>query len=341
MNRIKLGILGCGKQASKHIAALKKIPGTEMVLADILPEAAKSLAEKVQCPFVEHPHAVFDDPEIQAVVICTPTRTHYSLIAKALEKNIHVFCEKPLSENVEEIEALKTAEHSSDAVLTIGYVYRFVPAFEEGFRLFREMQVNGESLLLGKPLTAFFRLGGRGSHQAWKHRKETGGGAINEMLVHMIDLANWYFGPLNSLDIVSNNLHLPSRSIRGEIVDADAEDFILVHCRGYNGIEIFCQADLVTPAFNQYVEIQAENGSFRGSIQQDSPSYVFLNEARGGFDAGKTALSFGQRNLLDYQMLYFVLSILRNQKADKNTVEDSLQLTRIIDQIRQQIEESQ
>lgn len=340
MNRIKLGIIGCGKQAAKHVAALKKIPGTGMVLTDILPEAAKSLAQKTECPFVEHPDAVYDDPEMQAVVICTPTRTHYPLIARALEKNIHVFCEKPLSENVEEIEALKKAEQSSDAVLTIGYIYRFVPAFEEGFRLFREMQLNGESLLLGKPLTAFFRLGGRGSHQVWKHRKETGGGAINEMLVHMIDLASWYFGPLNNIQIISNTLHLPRRMIQGEVVDADAEDFILVRCRGYNGIEIFCQADLVTPAFNQYAEIQAENGSFRGSIQQDSPSYVFLNEARGGFDAGKTVFTFGQRNLLDYQMLYYVLSILRSQKADKNTVEDSLQLTRIIDQIRHQIEEN-
>lgn len=341
MNRIKLGIVGCGKQASKHIASLKKIPGAEMVLADIVPEAAKSLADKVQCPSVETPDTIYEDPDMRAVVICTPTQSHFSLIAKALEKGIHVFCEKPLSESIEEIEKLREMEQSSDAVLTVGYVYRFVPAFEEGYRLFREMQVKGHSLILGKPLTAFFRLGGRGSHQVWKHRKETGGGAINEMLVHMIDLANWYFGPLNRLEIVSNNVHLPSRLIQGEVVHADAEDFILVRCRGHNGIEIFCQADLVTPAFNQYVEIQAENGSFRGSIQQDSPSYVFLNEARGGFNAGKTMLSFGQRHLLDYQMLYFVLSILHNRKAGKNTVKDSLQLTNIIDQIRHRIEENQ
>jgi len=337
MKTIKVGVIGCGKQASKHVNGLKKIPGTEMVVADIRPDIAREMATQTGCGFLENPAQVFDDPNVRAVVICTPTQTHAPLIKQAIASGKHVFCEKPLSDRIEEIEELKGHAAETERVVMVGYIYRFVPAFEEGFRIFREMQINGESLILGRPITGYFRIGGRGSHQAWKHRKETGGGAINEMLVHMIDLANWYFGPLSDVQVISNQLHLPERTINGETVKADAEDFILLRCKGESGIEIVCQADLVTPAFSQYIEVQGENGSFRGSIQQDSPSFVFLNEGRGGYAAGKTMLSYSQRNLLDHQMLSFILAVLQNIPNDSNTIEDSLQLIQIIDQVKHQI----
>ena len=51
------------------------------------------------------------------------------------------------------------------------------------------------------------------------------------------------------------------------MVTVDAEDYVMIRCFGANGIEIFCQADLITPVFCQYVEIQGENRTFMGSIQ--------------------------------------------------------------------------
>jgi len=339
MNNLKIGVIGCGKQAYKHIRSIKKIPGADIVVHDIVPQLAHTMAKTEDVSFVDDVNEIFEDGKVEAVVICTPTQTHFELIIKALKNNLHVFCEKPLSDKINEIKDIKKAEIDTNLVMMIGYIYRFVPVFEEGYRIFTELQAHGESLITGRALNAFFRLGGRGSHQIWKHLKEDGGGAINEMLVHMIDLANWYFGPLRDVEIISCCQYLHQRTIRGKTIDVDAEDYILIKCTGKNGVEILCQADLITPAFNQYVEIQCENGSFRGSIQQDSPSYLFLNEARGGFDQGKTNFSFGQRNLLDYQMLYFVHSILSKTKADKNTVADSLQLTTIIDRIRNLLSE--
>jgi myo-inositol 2-dehydrogenase / D-chiro-inositol 1-dehydrogenase len=339
MNEIKVGIIGCGKQASKHIGSLKRLPKIIPVVSDIDVEVAKTLASKESCDFVKHPDDIYNESGIRAVVICTPTQSHVPLIKQALTKGIHVFCEKPLSDNLSEIEELKPILEDSDSILQLGYVYRYVPVFEEGVRLFRKQAINGESLILGRTLSGFFRLGGRGSHQLWKHKKNSGGGAINEMLVHMIDLASWYFGPLENVEIVSLKLHQPQREIQGETYDVDAEDYILLRCTNSFGAEIFCQADLITPAFSQYAEIQCENGTFRGSIQQDSPSYVFLKEARGGYDAGKTVFSFGQRNLLDIQMTSFIRAVMKNQKPDRNTLEDSIRLMSVIENLRIRIEE--
>jgi predicted dehydrogenase len=219
----------------------------------------------------------------------------------------------------------------------VGYIYRYVPILEEGFRLFREHQINGNSLVMGKPLSAFFRLGGRGGHQVWKHRKATGGGAINEMLVHMIDLANWYFGPIQKAEVISCDLRYPEREIQGERVTVDAEDYILVRCLGNNGLEVFCQGDLITPSFSQYVEIQSENGTFMGSIQSDMPSYVFLKKDGGGFSSGKTELHYGRRNVVDLQMMTFIQAVLKKDVPDRNTIEDSLELMRIMDEIGKQV----
>lgn len=337
MVKVKLGIIGCGKQASKHISSLKKIPGIEMVLADINNKLARTLAEKNGQIWVEHTDDIYSDERIQAVVICTPTRTHASLIHKAIDAHKDIFCEKPLSDSLEE--ALKIKKHitTSGRFLMVGYIYRFVPIFEEGFKLVRKLQIKGESLILDKPLSAFFRLGGKGGHELWKHKKATGGGAINEMLVHMIDLANWYFGPIRKLEVISCDLRYADRMIQKEMIKADAEDYILVKCIGANGVELFCQADLITPAFSQYVEIQGKNGSFMGSIQSDMPSYVFLKESRGGFGSGKTDLNYGGRNVLDIQMMYFIQSILSKELPDRNTIEDSLELIELMDDIRRQV----
>jgi predicted dehydrogenase len=337
MTNIKVGFLGCGKQAGKHIASLKKIPNVELILGDIDRTSAKDMAEKNRASWVENPEEVFENDDIVAVIICTPTQTHASLIKNALATNKDVLCEKPLCDSISEAIALQEIDKQSEQIVMVGYVYRFVPVFEEAYRIIHEQQVDGKSLVLGKPLSAFFRLGGRGGHQLWKHQKASGGGAINEMLVHMVDLANWYFGPLRQVEVISCDLRYPERHINGERVEVDAEDHIWIKCTGSSDIEIFCQADLITPTFSQFVEIQGENGSFMGSIQADMPSFVFLKESRGGYNVGKTELRYGRRNVFDIQMMTFIQAVLRRELPDRNRIDDSIMLMRVLGEIRKQV----
>ncbi|MDL1957439.1 MAG: Gfo/Idh/MocA family oxidoreductase [Candidatus Desulfofervidus auxilii] len=338
MKKLKIGIIGCGKQAEKHILSLKKIPNISLVLSDINPEIAENLAKKTGASWTKSVEEILNDFEVKAVVICTPTPTHIELIKEAINAGKDVFCEKPLCEYQQDPSELKELIKNTDRIVMIGYIYRFVPVFEEAYRLIREQSINGISLVFGKILSAYFRLGGRGSHQVWKHKKATGGGAINEMLVHMVDLANWYFGPLKNIEVISYDLRCPKRIINGEEIIADAEDFVMIRCYGQNDVEIYCQADLITPAFTQYVEIQAENGSFMGSIQADMPSYIFLKESRGGYPTGKTPLNYGYRNVWDIQMLAFIQAILTREPLNKNTIEDSIELHRIMKEIKKQVE---
>lgn len=262
MNKVKIGLIGCGKQAPKHISGLRKVPGVELVLADINPEFARDLADREGLKWVPGVEEIFNAPDIQAVDICTPTGSHAGLIRRAVDSDKDFFCEKPLCEGVEEALDIEELTRRKGKAGMVGYIYRFAPALELGRGLMEDVPGTGESTALGCIAAAYFRLGGRGGHQLWKHRKESGGGAINEMLVHMVDLAIWYFGPVSGVDVLACDLIRPSRLINGRIEEADAEDFVLVRLKTASGVPVLCQADLVTPSFMQFAEVQGTNGTF-------------------------------------------------------------------------------
>ncbi len=335
MNKLKIGIIGCGKQAPKHISGLAKLSGVELVLCDNRPEAAERLANESKLPWVPDVRAIFADPDITAVDICTPTSSHRPLIQSALASGKHFFCEKPLCEREEEARLIEQLLVEHQRIGMIGYVYRFAPVFELGQRLFKDVPQTGESLELGRVVTAFFRIGGRGSHQTWKHLKAQGGGAINEMLVHMLDLALWFFGPAREVSILTKGLLRPKRVINGVEETVDAEDQVLVKLHMKSGVEVICQADLLTPAFTQFVEVQGENGTFMGSIQPDMPSFLHLDKGVAGYQAGKTTLNFGPRNLFEAQMAEFVQSVCTQTPPQRCTIQDSLELIKTMEKLEE------
>jgi predicted dehydrogenase len=61
MNETKIAVIGCGKQAPKHISGLRNIPGVKLVLADIDESVAKALAEKEGLAWVPNVDSVFSD----------------------------------------------------------------------------------------------------------------------------------------------------------------------------------------------------------------------------------------------------------------------------------------
>jgi len=335
MDKIKIGIIGCGKQAPKHISGLNKVPGVELVLADLDSALAEKLAKKEGADWVENPNEIFADSFVHAVDICTPTPAHGPLIQQAVEAQKDFFCEKPLCETAAQAREIEALVQEHNRIGMVGYIYRFAQIFELGHNLFKDSAATmGESMVLGKVVSASARLGGRGGHQLWKHRKATSGGAINEMLVHMVDLAIWYFGPVADVEVLQCATLRPVRIIQGKKETVDAEDFILVQLKMACGLKMLCQADLVTPAFTQVMEVQCENGTFMGSIQPDMPSFVFCSQEAGGYAAGKTSLQLGQHNLFEAQMAEFVRAVRTREQPSRCTIADSRLLLEALEKLR-------
>ncbi len=329
MSKIKIGLIGCGKQSLKHIPALKEITDS-IIIADQEYELAFARSKEFSLEAAQTVDEIFDNPEIDAVDICTPTPSHCSLIQRAAESHKNFFCEKPLASSYKEALKIERLWAETELVGMVGYLYRFHPAFE----IVRDC-IN--EAVIGRPYFATFRLGGRGSHRAWKHKKSEGGGAINEMMVHMLDLVLWYFGSIKNIQPIFCDTILRERTIDGNIIQADAEDLAMVHLETESGVRVVCESDLITPSYMNYVELQGTNGSIITSILDYIPTIIFCKQSRGAYQIGNNVQHFSKVNLFERQLGYFVDCIANGTKHDRNTIGESVYLLNIIDQIKRNI----
>ncbi|MCL4543814.1 MAG: Gfo/Idh/MocA family oxidoreductase [Chloroflexi bacterium] len=318
-----VGVIGCGRIAERHLAAYRHL-GVKVTLFDVDVLAAERRAQEFGLDYVTTLDALLDRPDIEAIDLCVPTTHHRSLAIAGAEHGKHIFCEKPLCQTLDEAYAIKSAIVNNRVHLMVGYLYRFYPVFQY------VKQVLDDDII-GPPTLAFVRLGGRGDAAVWKHKHETGGGAISEMMVHALDLIRWLLGDIESVELIAREVLYPVRHINGETVKATAEDFVLARLHTEHGI-VFCESDLATPSYMNHVEIQGSNGSIFTSMLHYLPTQVYCKQARGIFDRGATTQEFPIINAFEHELRAFI-GILRGEVELINSVDDSIALLKVLEQM--------
>lgn len=324
---IKVGILGCGRIAERHLLAYKKIPGLDVVLTDVNPSAARKLGQQTKTPTIDEPAAMLEMRELDAVDVCVPTRWHKESVLQALNVGKHVFCEKPLCTSLDDALDIETAAKKSNRLVMVGHLYRFHPALD----FVKEVLEIG---IIGEPYFAIFRLGGRGGHILWKHQRDQGGGATLEMLVHTLDLICWYFGSIRHVSFALREQLLFHRTIGSRDEPVDAEDLVLLKLAA-DGVEIISEADLLTPGYMNTVEIHGNNGSVFTSILHYLPTIVFCKEEKGVFAQGNNIYNFQQENLFEKELRHFIAAI-KNGGGNTNSIKDSIEVLKVLDEIKRQ-----
>lgn len=125
---MKIGVLGVGHLGKIHIKCLKELELFELSGFFDPDDKAASQAEST---YHVRRFKTYEDllQEVDAVDIVAPTSEHFHLAVKAIERNKHVFMEKPLTTNLEEAEILKDKIKGSSLKFQIGHVERFNPAY--------------------------------------------------------------------------------------------------------------------------------------------------------------------------------------------------------------------
>lgn len=318
---MKIGLIGCGRIGARHLDAYLKIGGTEVVVADENEAAAKSLAEVLGVTAVAADDLLSLD--LDALDVCVPSRFHPNWIMDGLAHGLSVFCEKPLCLNHRDALEIRETALAAKRNVVVGYLYRHHPAFQ----FMKEVIDDG---VIGRPHLALARLGGRGSHQPWKHDAE-GGGVVFEMMVHMLDLVRWLLGPIEDGRLLHQELLLPVRQINGEALVARAADCAVASLQA-GGVRAICQSDLVTPSFMNYVEVQGDNGSVTGSILDSMPTMVYCNEPRGLFDRGHNQRAIMPVNLFVRELGEFVRTVAEG-RFDPAPLTASVELARFVDSL--------
>ena len=209
---INVAIVGTGNISHRHIKALSGFNERCKIVAlvDIFSEKAQEKKERYGLTdarvYKSHKEMLVDSSDIDVVDVCTPPYVHAEITIDALDKGLHVLCEKPMAASLEECDAMIAAQKRSGKILSIVAQNRFTNAF---WRLKKAI----DSELIGKVCHAqvdSFWWRGHSYYDLWWRgtwEKEGGGCTLNHA-VHHIDAIQWLLGsPSEVVAMMSNVAH--------------------------------------------------------------------------------------------------------------------------------------
>lgn len=143
--KLKVGIIGTGWIAGSHLRELLKMPDVEIIAgADLVPGKAEKFfadygVDGVRC-YPDHKALIDNEPELDAVTVCTYNRTHAECSIYALEHGVNVLLEKPMCVTIEEAAEIMKAEKKSGKMLSNG----FQPRFSANMQMIKKIVDSGE-----------------------------------------------------------------------------------------------------------------------------------------------------------------------------------------------------
>lgn len=182
---LNIGILGCGRIGQVHVGSLQHIDTARVAaVADAFPEAAKALAAKTGAAVMSADEMIAS-PDIDAVVIGTPTDTHFDLIQASAKAAKAIFCEKPVDMSADRIrECIATVEAAGVPFLT-GFNRRF----DAGFASMRARIAAGE---IGD--VELVTILSRDPSPPPVTYIKSSGGLFRDMMIHDFDMARFLLG---------------------------------------------------------------------------------------------------------------------------------------------------
>ena len=185
---IRMALVGLGKMGLSHLSIMRTHPDIDVVaVCDTFGMLLSSLNKYTGLKTYSSFDEMLDKEPLDAVLIATPSRFHGSMVKQALDKNLHVFCEKPFCLDIEEGRELALLAKKKTVVNQVGYHYRFLGTFIEAKRLLA-------SNLIGKihhiRAEAYGPVVLRPKGSTWRSSRAEGGGCLYDYACHAIDLVN-------------------------------------------------------------------------------------------------------------------------------------------------------
>ena len=221
---IVLGVIGAGGYVPAMLLPHFKSEGVEFFsIATASGISAHDVGKRFNFAYaVSSAEEVLDDARVNLVLIGTRHDLHTEIACKALERNKHVFVEKPLALNDEQLDAVLHAAGESNAKLMVGFNRRFSPVAQRA----KEFFANRDA-----PLSMLYRVNaGRVAKEHWIQNADEGGGRIVGEVCHFVDLMQYLAGS-PPVFVFAESLSANS----SKIVDADSVFITLRFADGSNG----------------------------------------------------------------------------------------------------------
>ena len=189
---IRLAVVGLGKMGLSHHSMINAHPRVKLAaVCDAAGYVLDVLNKYTGVPTYADYDAMLREAELDAVIIATPSAAHARMVKAALDKGLHVFCEKPFCLDTRDGDAAARMAAEKGLVSQVGYHYRFVGAFQEVKRLLDAGAIGEVTHVLAEAYGPVV-LKPKGS--TWRTQSAEGGGCLYDYAAHPINLVNWYFG---------------------------------------------------------------------------------------------------------------------------------------------------
>jgi myo-inositol 2-dehydrogenase/D-chiro-inositol 1-dehydrogenase len=249
---LRIGIIGCGRIGKVHARSARQNARCEVVaVADAHPQAAKSLADESGAN-VRSADEIIAAPDVDAIVICSPTDTHADYIEAAARAGKAVLCEKPVDLSADRIAACLERIAPAGIALMIGFNRRFDPSFAKLQLQLRDGRIGEiESVSIisrdpAPPTAEYIRRSG---------------GLFRDMMIHDFDLARFLLGE-EPVEVYAVGSALFDNEARTE-GDVDTAATLLKTARG-----AICQISCSRRAsygYDQRIEVHGSKGMLRAS----------------------------------------------------------------------------
>ena len=205
MKKTKVGIVGVGRMGQIHLDNLvRKFPEAEVVAISDISESSRSLAEKYTIPnFYLDYKDLISNPDVDSVVICSPTDQHATHIKLAAIAGKQIFCEKPMDLSLETVQEVLQVVEENNVKLMIAFNRRFDPNFMK----VRNMVNAGN---IGDP--HIIKITSRDPAPPPISYIEKSGGLFLDMAIHDFDMAR-YIGDVEVTEVSAVGKALTSSEI--------------------------------------------------------------------------------------------------------------------------------
>jgi predicted dehydrogenase len=140
---IKIGVIGYGYWGPNLVRNFAETPGAQMAAVADFDTSKLALVQRrfPGCKTTTDHRELLRDPEIDAIVIATPVRTHYALALEALRAGKHVWVEKPMTETAVEAKHLVDEAHKRERILLVDHTFIYTGAVAKMHEIIRSGQL--------------------------------------------------------------------------------------------------------------------------------------------------------------------------------------------------------
>jgi len=306
---LNIGILGCGRIGQVHGATLQNMTSARAAaVSDFMPEAASALGAKLGAK-VQSTEDILRDPGIDAVIVGTPTTTHYDIIHEAAANGKAIFCEKPVDLSVDRIRDCLAVVEKAGVPFMTAFNRRFDPSFAHLQKQIADQVIGNVELVT---------ILSRDPSPPPIGYVKTSGGIFRDMMIHDLDMARFMLGE-EPVELSAAGSCLVDPEI-GEAGDFDTAVVTLKTASGK-----LCQISnsrRATYGYDQRIEVHGAAGMLRAGNGMENTVELATG---AGFRSAATQPFFLERYADAYraEMAHFVDCIARGV-AVTPTGEDGL-----------------